>query len=298
MNFHQDIRDYIKDELRYFKIEYSPSPDIDQDLLKLFTIHRKLIIPIHRQVKMSKELQKKISGNYKYRSEIGRLWQMLQEGIDVNAHQTKNLFNPNVHDHLVYDWNIYHLHLSFEKDKKGYHTKRTKEILFVYITPGLALLLDVCGHPPHNVFADKVFLEIIDNNWPEILTAIAGVDALSQDISTQDRFTLRKHNVNEGALEVNGRIVYAPGLGQASSGHSAGEVMKMNQMNRWLKTNEEIIMQNREMVDKLFMHQYKLEERPAYKIVFTGQGPQVQDENSGICLVKYLEIIPINTGKS
>lgn len=294
MNFQQDISDYIKGEFSYFNIEYSPSTDIDKDLLKLFTIQKKFIFQLPRVIEISKELQIKLDGGHKHEKEIIRLRSKLEKGEDVNPHQSKNLFNYHVHDDLVYDWKIYHLHLSSVKGDTEYFTKRTKEVLFVYLTNEKALFLDILKHPPHDVFADKLLLEIIDNNWEGILLEVNGVVGLSHNLNQQERFKLRKHNINEGVVEVNGKFIFSPGLGQVSSGHSVEEVMKLNQLHRWLKQNEDAIKKNKNIIDEMFTKRHNLKAKPQYKIVFTGQGPQIWDNISQKVLVKYNEVINLN----
>lgn len=295
MDFKNDISNYIKGELEYFNIDYTPSADIDSDLLKLFTVQKKFVYQFSRKVEISKELQIKIENNHKHKNEILKLKEYLEKGIDINAHQTTDLFNYHVHDDLVYDWKIYHFHLSFNREEGKYFTKRTKDVLFAYIIKDRALLIDVLKHePPYHIFANKTLLEIIDRNWEGILLEVNGVQGLTHNPSTEDRFKLRKYNINEGVIEINGKFIFSPGLGQVSSGHSAEEVMKLNQLNRWLKTNEKVIIQNKDTIDIMFMKLHSLTTKPEYQIVFTDQGPQIWDGNTKTCLVKYNEIISMN----
>lgn len=294
MNFRQDITDYIKGEFAYLNVNYTPTSDLDSDLLKLFTVQKKIVFPFPRKVEISNELQLKIDNKHKFRYSIQKLKTKLELGMNVNPHLSRNLLNYHVHDDLVYDWRIYHFHLSFERIKNEYFTERTKEVLFVYITKERALLLDVLPHPPHDVFANKTLLEIIDNNWSDILLVANNVVGLSHNATQQERFKLRKYNINEGIIEVNGKFVFAPGLGQASSGDSVEEVMKLNQLRRWLESNEKNIIKNKDEVDKMFMNLHKLDYPPKYKIVFTEQGPQIWDSNSNKCLVEYNQEIQLN----
>lgn len=290
MNFKQDIQEYLNGEFNYFQIPYSPSGDISNDLLKLFTIHRKLIIPYKRTVKTSQELKARLDVNGKYSDEILLLQTNLENGIDINPHQSRQLFNFHVHDDLIYDWKIYHLHLSLLKTEDDYFLKRTKEVLFVYITREEAYFLQIFKHPPHDVFADKILLEIIDNNWSDILIEAKDVIGLSHNLNTGDRFTLRKYNVNEALVQVNGKFIFSPGLGQTSSGHSAEEVMKLNRVNRWLKSIEKEFDLKKEAIDKMFIEKYNLKKAPKYKLIFTEKGPQIWDINSKICVLEYEQI--------
>lgn len=291
MNFDKDIRDYLETEFNYFGITYTPSAEIRKDLLKLFTIQRKIIFPFPRQTEISQELQQKIAQNNKYSNEILKIKNMLQQGLNVNFLQSKNLFNYHVHDDLVYDWNIYHLHLSFDANVNDYFTKRTKEVLFVYVTKDKALLIDISKHPPHDVFADKRLLEILDKNWSGILFEVNDIVGLSHNPTTQDRMKLRKHNINVGIVEINGKYIFGPGLGQVSSGHSSEEVLKLNAFQRWINAFEKPILKDKEKFDSLFMNTHNLTSPPDYKIMFTNDGPQIWDIKTKTCLLKYLEII-------
>lgn len=293
MNFKQDIVDYISAEFRYFKIPYSPSADMATDLLRLFTIQKKYIFQVPRSVEMSKELRTRLDGGHAYQKGIEKLIGKLEKGQDVNSHQSKNLFNFHVHDSLVYDWKIYHLHLSSHIKSGDYFTERTKEVLFVYINPQQALLLDILPHPPHDNFANKLLLEIIDNNWKNILTQVNGITGLSHDLNQQERFKLRKHNVNEGVVEVNGRFIFAPGSGKTTSGHSVEDILKLNELQRWLEQNETAILRNKTTVDKMFMERHRLRLKPEYKIVFTEQGPQIWESRSKKCLIRYNEVLKL-----
>ncbi len=293
MNFKKDINDYIKGELNYFDINFSSSGNTNDDLLKLFTIQKKYIFQFKRTVQISKELQNQIDNKCNHYTEILRLKDMIEKGIDINPNQSSKLLNYHVHDHLVYDWNIYHLHLSLDKREGEFFTKRTKKVLFAFIDKEKALFIDVMKHPPHDNFANKSLLEIIDKNWNDILLEMNGVVGLSHNMNQQERFKMRKYNVNEGGIEVNGKFIFSPGLGQTTSGHSAGEVMKLNELNRWLKKNEQAITENQDSVDKMFIRIHGLQNKPKYKIMFTELGPEIWDKNTNICLVKYREVINI-----
>ena len=292
MNFIDDIREYIQREFDFLNIKYNPSADINKDLLDLLTLHEKYVFEFPRDVELSKELTLKISNPaYKYTGAINHLRLLFINGSNVNPFQSSKLFNYRVHDDLVYSWSIYHFHLSTKRTTDPFFNDRTKEVLFVYISNKEALFLDTNTHPPHEVFADKRLLEILDNNWDAKLLQLKDVVGLSRKFDNKERFNLRKHQVNEGALEVNGKFVYPPGLGITASGHSASVSMKINEFNRWLKRNEKKITDNRIAIDAFFSKTHNLTGDIQYKLLFTENGPQIWDKNSGTPLVKYFEII-------
>ena len=206
MNFEKDVQDYIISEFKAYGVNYTLTGDLDKDLLNLFTIQRKIIFPIKREVEFSTEIQLFLKSNINFQIIIEELKKKFEEPSDINSHQSKNLFNHHVHDKLIYDWNIYHLHLSDESILGDYFKKRTKKVLFVYIDKQKALFLDILTHPPHDNFANKRLLEILDRNWNDILIEMNGVVGLSHNPSQQERFKMRKYNINEGGIESTGNL--------------------------------------------------------------------------------------------
>lgn len=290
INFDNDVREYITGEFEAFGINYVPSANIDRDLLNLFTIQRKYVFPFKREVLFSRELISKLERS-KYKAEVMHLKLLFMNQGDVNPFQSKHLFNHRVHDHLVYDWNIYHFHLSTEKTKYPYFNNRTKKVLFVYLTNKQALFLDIDNHPPHEVFADKKLLEIIDNNWEGILHEVNDILGLTHHPSNSERFTMRKNAINHSIVEINGKFVFSPGMGMASSGDSSAEVQKLLYFNKWLGQNLRKLNSFRKELDEHFMRKFALKSKIEYKLVFTENGPEIWDLESKTRLVKYQELI-------
>ena len=218
---------------------------------------------------------------------------LLTKGLDVNQFQSTDLFNYRVHDQLIYDWSIYHLHLSVRKTKYLYFFDRTKQVLFAFIDKERALFLDIDEHPPKDIFADKKLLEILDRNWNGILKEADGVVGLTQNINKSDRFKLRKMGINEGIIEVNGKFVFPPGIGFASNRISTENVLKLNSFNRWVEKNTKFLNEHRSLIDQHFKAKYNLIDAIEYQLVFTSNGPQIHDRVANVCLIKYLDILKL-----
>ena len=291
IDFSEDIKSYVLSEFKSFGIDYSLTRDINKDLLNLFTIQKKYIYPFPRIVQLSNELQTKIKRDPRFQHIIRHLIVLLAQGLDVNQFQSINLFNYRVPDQLIYDWSIYHLHLSINKTKYEYFNDRTNNVLFAFIDKEQARFLDIDKHPPKDIFADKKLLEILDKNWNEILKEADGVVGLSQEISKSDRFKLRKMGINEGLIEVNGKFVFTPGIGFTSNKTSTDTVLKLNMFNRWIEKNTKFLNGHRSLVDKYFKEIHNLINSIEYHLSFKIDGPEICDKTTNQSLIKYSDIL-------
>jgi hypothetical protein len=275
--FEDDVQKYVMSEFYALNIPYVSTGNLDKDLLNIFTIQEKYIFGFQREIKISSELKQKLLTLTNENKAVHFLLYALRNGLNVNPFQSRDLFNYRFHDKLIYDWSIFHFHLSIENEPDGFFTKRTKKVLFVYIDKEKALFLDIEKHErPHNIFAEKKWLEIIDNNWKDILNyASKDIIEISHRFTTVERKQLRNANVNEGILEVNGKFVHSPGLGHMSSGHSAKAMMRFNAFHRWLfKVSDHITN-----TEGIF--------RDDFELVFDNGGPKIIHKNSGNILAKY-----------
>ncbi len=287
LDFSKDIENHIIEEFNCLDIDYKLRGDLDADLMNLYTVNKKYIYPWPRKVFISTELQSKIDKGIQQSTEILSLKTKIENGENVNRHQSSELFNHHVNDHLVYDWSIYHLHLSSERTKDDYFNDRTKKILFSFIDKERALFLDIDKHPPHDVFANKKLLQILDNNWPDILLIANDVQGPSHNMNKSVRFILRKAGVNEGLIEVNGKCVFSPGLGIVSNGQSSEVRLMLNQLNKWLKINTTQIIDNEVEIAKILKKKHTSFNSCKFRLLFEEEGPIIIEENTNTSIIKY-----------
>ena len=69
-------------------------------------------------------------------------------------------------DGLLYDWGIHHLHLGETFSAPGY-VKRTGPVLFAIFRNDNVYFIDIRDHVG---WSDKGLLEIVNENWPELLS--------------------------------------------------------------------------------------------------------------------------------
>jgi hypothetical protein len=119
---------------------------------------------------------------------------------------------------MLNDWQILHFHLGsvfVQPDKIG----RTSDLLFAFVAPDHAVLLDV---QPHGSWAMRDLLRVLLRVSPTDMTRceFKGVLGSARGGYTDDEiFKLRQSGMN-APIDIDGRLFLAPGLGVASSKHA------------------------------------------------------------------------------
>lgn len=207
---------------------------IEDMLTEYLTIHKKLVFPRPRKIFVSPNLEIKLVDHEK-RGVVKVIKKRLELGQDVNLFQSKRVFQTRFHDHLLYEWNVYHFHLSLEKEKKKNLLKKSDQLLFAYIDEKNAILLDIENHK-EGIFADEKWLEIIDTNFPEFLEPYLDkhIREISPNLNPVERQQLWNYGYTIGMTKVNGKTIHSPGIGRMSSGHSIIVVRTCDDILRWL----------------------------------------------------------------
>lgn len=120
-------------------------------------------------------------------------------------------------DLLFSSWGINHLHVSGIRtiDKHG-HVARSDHLLFVKTTADAVYFLDVQPHAG-NKFVQRRLLEIIDANWPELLSTAHGLSG-EKELS-DDEMRCLMTNGYSFAVKLPTRIVF-PEFGISTAGIS------------------------------------------------------------------------------
>jgi hypothetical protein len=159
--------------------------------------------------------------------------------------QSKLIDRQNYEDGMLNDFGILHFHLGENFDPDGY-IERTGELLFAVVAKDHFYELGVFDHTSWH---ELDLLEIIETNWPSLLTpfTIPVLSVSSTPKTKEDVRLLRKANINSSFTLQSGRIILPPGGGQASDGTSAEAVM--NAM-RWSKRFRQFEKTIREEIKK------------------------------------------------
>lgn len=174
--------------------------------------------------------------------EIGLKWleEKIRKGESVNPH-LNNATKKDKLDGLLYDWGIHHLHLGETFSAPGY-VKRTGYVLFAIFRNDNVYFIDIRDHVG---WSDKRLLEIVNENWPELLS-IYKMEGVKPEITfdEKDITLLRKSGVNTFHELSTGDSYLPMGGGITSAGTSIMAVRSYIKMIRMLNDIEMILKAN------------------------------------------------------
>lgn len=215
------------------------------DPLKTLIEHKIASIPVQKwKVFFSKEFR----CPKEYETALKKLTRKIEIGEDINPFLSTRRDKTDMKDSLLYDWGIYHLHLTNQYNKNGY-PKRSDYLLFVFCDKEKMYFIQVYPHHP-NPFIKEELLRIIARNWPQLLSPLYLDDGhLTEIITDEKRARLRDY----GALtlvEFDGKIYFPLGGGYTSDGSSIRAVRetddfwnRMKLMELWILENQSFIRQ-------------------------------------------------------
>jgi hypothetical protein len=170
--------------------------------------------------------------------EKGLNWleEKIKKGESVNPHLNSAIKTDKL-DGLLYDWGIHHLHLGESFSAPGY-VKRTGPVLFAIFRKDDVYFIDIRDHEG---WSDKNLLEIVNRNWPELLS-IYKMEGVKPETSfdENDITSLRKSGVNTFHELSDGNSYLSMGGGITSAGTSMMAIrsyVKMVRMLNDIKTN-------------------------------------------------------------
>lgn len=154
-----------------------------------------------------------------YEEKLQYLEEHIVKGKNLLPFMTKSITNLNREDMLLYDWGIYHLHISDKKEDKSIFMERSDYLLLVYVQGADIYFLDIVSHdlPTSKLWADKRYLDIIRENWPNLLERFILKEYRSvETFDDKETYRLRKN----GALLLSqwgeDGVIFSPGGGYAS----------------------------------------------------------------------------------
>jgi hypothetical protein len=140
-------------------------------------------------------------------------------GGALNPHPSRSIGSAaGVHDQLLNDWGMHHLHLGLALEPDGF-VERTDELLFAIVHPTVMFLVAVGMHGDWTV---RRLLDAVNADWPHLLDGsrvpLAGPPP--SEWSEKNHRKARRKNVLAVSALSTGEPIFAPGGGYASSGHS------------------------------------------------------------------------------
>lgn len=202
-----------------------------------FNLQKKTIRARKRKVFFSKEF----TCPSDLKNGLSTLVDKFENGISVVPNLSKDALNPSVFDGLLYDWGIYHFHLGAVNQKTGY-AERTGPVLFAWVNDDAVYCINTYLHgktaPPP--WYKRELLEIIHNNWPELIEQWRLPEVLEVcPHPTDEDYKQARQQCFYTFIELKNGVTYAPpGMGLMSSGHSAEIVRLCDSIWNTLKRNE------------------------------------------------------------
>lgn len=253
------------------------------NLLRAFISYDNRRIPlVQREVFMADKLMCQLENEFKnFKPVVYEIANSLREGKNVNDRLSRKLSDILYEDRLLNDWRLYHFHLG--KARNIGYCERTGALLMGFVplnSQEMYLLEIIPKHDKNMVFANKEYLEIIHNNWPEIISyARVQGELVGHSLTMQQRFNLRNNGVNTIDV-VAGHSYFGPGLGITTAGTSVAVQRKADIIYNWIGINTIRCCQ---MAEKIAVgqipiwlnHQLFLNDRERRFVIKNGCGEQV-----------------------
>ncbi|MBP3819907.1 MAG: hypothetical protein J6H31_16600 [Butyrivibrio sp.] len=157
----------------------------------------------------------------------------VEEGKNLLPFMSKSVVDASFKDKMIFDWGLYHFHLSTERDANDPRfMERSDFLLIAYVNPWHDETMHFLQIRPHetSVWTEQELIRILADNWPDVMEPyrIKGAASLSENISDEDYKKLRKSNVNTMVDLHDGRVYMGANFGLNTAGTSARAVMQHN----------------------------------------------------------------------
>ncbi len=229
LNLLDDLDEFCEKNLEEHGIKRKDMNDPTMDYCRL----QRRLIDVHKR-----RVYKPSGFAYpnKYEKQLQYLQYCIETGKNLNPFMTRRIKNLQLEDMLLYDWNIYHFHLSDILDiKNDGFMERSDQLLMAYVTTDAIYFLKIVPHDeiPSHLWANKEYIQIIRDNWPWLIekNLLKGV-SLSQKITEEEYYNLRKAHISTFTELTDGSLYGVIGGGYASDGSSSEAVHQADYLRR------------------------------------------------------------------
>lgn len=210
----------FKYELMEVGYDVSRITETDKILYAYFVMCKRLVNTKKRHVYKSNVF----SCPQELQEALNMLENAIENGENINPYLSRRMKETDYQDKLLFDWNVYHLHLGTTKDADGYIT-RTGALLFAMINDEGVYFINIYSH--NDQWSDKDMLNIVNNNWPELLDTWKVNATPEVEYTNEDIKQFRKCNVNTIIKLDDGTSLLGPGMGLNAAGGSAGAMINV-----------------------------------------------------------------------
>lgn len=239
--------DFVRDAKELFKRSLEAKGVIikhdDDPIISWYIYRERTIRPSRRKVVKAKGF----SCPPLFTDKLKRLETEIENGANLNSYLSRSIMDCSKDDLMLYDWGIYHLHISDKLDTKksdGF-MERSDLLLYALFDNENAYFIKTINHKgENNMWTKKECLEIINDNWPHLLEPyiMKGVSKEQQYISDDERSTLRKNHVNTIITLNNGVVIMPPNMGLVCDGSPFKAIYAADYLKKQLKDVQSSIM--------------------------------------------------------
>lgn len=212
INLIDDLSKICKDDINEMGYDTS-SLSLDVVLIQYNELLMRLITPQKRQIEISREFCCPPS----LQAGFNLLKSKVSDGLSINAHLSRKIKSLEYDDKMLYDWNVHHLHLGTETDSNTGLIRGTKEVAFAVVTDDTVYFIQVFDH---NQWSNKDVLNIIESNWPDLLSRYEIEGEPETEFTAANIQDLRTANINTILKLDSGKSYISCGDGYTAQGSS------------------------------------------------------------------------------
>lgn len=251
INLKHDFKEILQEELDNNKIIYNDNNDLFEFMVMYYdAIMRIPIIGEKYNVVFSEYLNRKFSSLPIETQEcINDIVNRLKCGKSITTYLSKLALNASTRDNEFQNWNIYHAHVKRISLDYNEPAERSNLLLFFTVKGENVYFIDVKNHPKGDGWFDKLLIEIIYDNWKELLNVVEGATGLKGELPDN-----KVHKISQtmGILvTVRGKIIMPTNIGNTTAGNSINSTRwalkwrkDLNDLEEKVKKNLNIIKNN------------------------------------------------------
>ena len=182
-----------------------------------------------------------------YKKKLRKLEKQIEKGANLTPYLSRSIINSKRDDLMLYDWGIYHLHVSdgLDTKKNDGFMKRSGLLLYALFNDDNAYFIRTIPHSGEkNMWTKQECLGIVYENWPNLLSICKMVGVSEDSISDKDKTNLRKNHCNSFITLKDGTVIAPPNLGIMTDGSSLKMAIKADQFRFKIKNIEHSIISN------------------------------------------------------
>jgi len=238
MDLNSDFHLLIKAEMKKIGIEPSGTRDI---VYEFFNTMKRIIAIRPRKVLKSNEFL----CPEEYKRALEEFENNVKNGTNLNRYLSDQIKQPERSDDLLNDWNIFHFHLTKRFRDDGF-ARRSDYQIFAWVTDECIYMIQVYPHSSEYLYCKKEMIEILENNWPELLehSKMMGIEGLETRLNDAEYSQLREAHITTLVQTGEQKIYGLIGGGYMSDGSSGEAVRNADFWHNQLKKCEDIIENN------------------------------------------------------